>query len=187
MSFVLPLNDSEKTQLLQIARNSILHHLALTNFASHKCDDPVLQQHLPVFVTLWGENRNLRGCIGQVENVHTPVCTTVAQCAVAAATRDYRFQPLNAEEMASLTIEISILSPPQAVQDIDDIEVGRHGLIIRQTHPQKRIGLLLPQVASSRNWNRRQFLEAVCQKAGLPLDAWRRAKLFMFESLVFEE
>jgi len=187
MTFALNLNDSDKRQLLQIARDSILHHLARLNLPRPNCDSPALQQVSPVFVTLWGKNRSLRGCIGQVDNVTEPLCETVSQCAVAAASRDYRFAPVTADEPASLTIEISVLSPPRVIQNIDEIEIGKHGLIIRQDRPQRRVGLLLPQVATGRNWNRQQFLEAVCQKAGLSIDAWHTAKLSIFETLVFEE
>ena len=187
MPFTLNLNDSEKKVLLQIARDSILHHLAHVDLPQPTCDAPALQQISPVFVTLWGEDHNLRGCIGQIDNVTEPLCQIVAQCAVAAASRDYRFEPVTADEIDTLTIEVSVLSPPRAIQDPGEIEVGKHGLIIRQDHPQKQIGLLLPQVATSRNWNRQQFLEAVCQKAGLPIDAWQTKNLSVFETLVFEE
>jgi len=135
-------------------------------------------------VTLRRRNGELRGCIGRIEATE-PLYRTVQECAISAATRDYRFQPMhNAAELDDLVIEISVLSPFQRVQDPNEIEVGKHGLLIRQGYNS---GLLLPQVAGERGWSREEFLRAVCMKAGLPSDAWRRAELHKFTAEVFSE
>ena len=83
-----------------------------------------------------------------------------------------------------LNLEISVLSPLSDIAP-ENIEVGRHGLII--SHQGLR-GLLLPQVAVQWKWNREQFLEETCRKAGLPIDAWRQgARIQAFTAQVFEE
>ena len=72
------------------------------------------------------------------------------------------------------------------VQDSEEIEVGRHGLMI-SCGPHR--GLLLPQVPVEWGWDREEFLEHTCLKAGLPPDAWRQedAELVSFEAEVFSE
>jgi hypothetical protein len=69
------------------------------------------------------------------------------------------------------------------VGSVDQIEVGRDGLLVRQGSAS---GLLLPQVATEWDWTREQFLRQTCVKAGLEGDAWRRgARVFRFEAEVF--
>jgi len=73
------------------------------------------------------------------------------------------------EEASDLKVQLSILSPPQPIS-AEAVEVGRHGLLVTMDGHR---GLLLPQVAIERGWDRTTFLEQTCRKAGLPLDAWR--------------
>jgi uncharacterized protein (TIGR00296 family) len=86
--------------------------------------------------------------------------------------------------VSGLNFEISVLSPLSGIAP-ENIEVGRHGLAI--SHGAMR-GLLLPQVAVQWKWNREQFLEETCRKAGLPPDAWQKgARIQAFTAQVFEE
>lgn len=181
------LSESEKKQLLQLAREAIVTHLAHRPLPAHAVTAPALLQPAGAFVTLWEKGRVLRGCVGRIEALNEPLYEVVQNCAISSATRDMRFSPVRAAEVADLLIEISVLTPPQPLPDPDLLEVGRHGIIIRQEEPYLRVGLLLPQVATERDWDRLTFLQAVCHKAGLPDNAWRTAKLFVFECEVFEE
>ena len=123
----------------------------------------------------------LRGCVGYVLPT-CPVYRAVAETARAAAFDDNRFRPVTIEEAPDLEIELSILSPPQPIQP-DEIEVGRHGLLL-SWHGQR--GLLLPQVPVEHAWDRITFLEQTCRKAGLPLDAWQKgATIEAFTAEVF--
>jgi uncharacterized protein (TIGR00296 family) len=72
------------------------------------------------------------------------------------------------------------------VTDPDQIEVGRHGLLIVRND---RRGLLLPQVAQKYGWDRETFLDQTCRKAGLADDAWREpnTEIHTFEAEVFAE
>ena len=120
-----------------------------------------------VFVTVHVQGK-LRGCIGVVEAIE-PLSVSIVHCAAGAALRDPRFSPLREEELSSLEIEVSLLSPPAAIL-ASQIELGRHGLIIVKGH---RRGLLLPQVAMEHKLSREQFLAETCRKAGLPENAWQ--------------
>ena len=104
--------------------------------------------------------------------------------AVAAAFHDPRFPSLRAEEIQQLTFEISVLSPLKRIADVNDIEVGRHGLYIIRGYNS---GLLLPQVATEYKWDRETFLEETCHKAGLPPDAWKdkETEIYIFSADYF--
>ncbi len=178
------LTASEKKALLRIARETLISYLQGSKIPHYSFSEPGLLQKVAAFVTLRRRNGELRGCIGRID-VADPLYRTVQECAISAATRDYRFQPVrNVAELDDLVIEISALSPFHRVHDVNEIEVGKHGLLIREGYNS---GLLLPQVASERGWSREEFLRAVCMKAGLPADAWRRAELFTFTAEVFSE
>jgi len=127
-----------------------------------------LKELYGVFVTIKSHGL-LRGCIGRLV-ADKPICEAAAEMAIAAATQDPRFRPLRKEELASIQIDISVLTPFRKVTSIDEIEVGRDGLLIRRG---PNSGVLLPQVAVEQNWNRLTFLEQICYKAGLDKDAWK--------------
>jgi AmmeMemoRadiSam system protein A len=172
----------DRDRLLQIARAAITAHLA-----GVRADLPVLEGAIArtggAFVSLHKE-RELRGCIGHLE-ADLPLGQVVAQCAVSAATADPRFQAVEAAEMSALTLEISVLGPLEPVTALDEVEPGRHGLVVEMGW---RRGLLLPQVATEWNWDREAFAAHTCRKAGLPPDAWKKgARLWRFEAEVFAE
>lgn len=172
----------EQRSLLRLARETLAAHLAggPPPRPVH-LGDP--QRHSGAFVSLH-VNGDLRGCIGYPGS-RDPLDEVIAQCAMAAATEDPRFPPVNAGELGGLSIEISVLTPITPVADIAEIEVGRDGLVMEQGY---RKGLLLPQVATEYNWDRETFLSHTCLKAGLPAAAWRSgAKISRFQAEVFSE
>ncbi|MBI4887003.1 MAG: AmmeMemoRadiSam system protein A [Acidobacteria bacterium] len=124
----------------------------------------------------------LRGCLGRVEPSE-PLGAIVVHLAGSVADSDPRFEPVSALELDEVDIEISVLTPEREIASIDEIEIGRHGLIVEQGY---RHGLLLPQVAVEQQWDREAFAAHTCRKAALPPDAWRSgARLFVFEAQVF--
>jgi len=104
---------------------------------------------------------------------------------IASATDDPRFPPVAMGEVAALHIEISALTPLESITP-EEVEVGRHGLLISRGEYS---GLLLPQVPVDHGWDREQFLDWVCRKAGLPDGTWRSsdAELRGFECEVWHE
>lgn len=180
------LNQEERTELLRLARDTIAGYLRERQVPPYQTDNPHLLQEGGVFVTLRAQRgHQLRGCIGYIQS-QAPLYQTIQRAAVAAATQDPRFPPVTLTELDTLSVEISILSPLRLVQDVEEIEVGRHGLLIRQGYYQ---GLLLPQVAPEQGWDRDQFLQGVCLKAGLPANAWQHptTELYSFTAEVFAE
>jgi AmmeMemoRadiSam system protein A len=139
------------------------------------------------FVTLF-ERGALRGCIGHIAP-DRPLGAVVREMAVAAARDDPRFAPVELDELASLTVEVSVLSqlvllPPPV--EPTRIVVGRDGVVVRR---DERTALLLPQVASEYDWGPEAFLAAACRKAGLAPDAWREpgTAVLTFQADVFGE
>jgi uncharacterized protein len=134
------------------------------------------------------ERGALRGCIGHIA-ADRELDAVVREMAVAAARDDPRFAPVTREELASLALEISVLSEPtrlSAPVDATRVVVGRDGLMVRR---DRLVGLLLPQVAHEYDWGPEAFLSAACRKAGLPPDAWREpgTEVFTFQADVFGE
>ncbi len=145
-----------------------------------------------VFVTLETfPGRELRGCIGFPEPVRE-LDAAVREAALSAAFGDPRFPPLHKSELAAVTVEISVLTPPEPI-DAEPrnelpkkIRVGKDGLIIQRGYSS---GLLLPIVPVEWGWNAAEFLEHLCDKAGLERGSWKNeeTRLFVFQSQVFRE
>ncbi len=181
----LVLTGVEQKELLKLARTS-----AETAVREKKlyAAPPVALDALAVergaFVTL-REKGELRGCIGYTAPV-TPLYLTVRDVAALAAVRDSRFPPVSTAELDKLQYEISVLSPMRRVTDINQIHVGRHGLLVKNGQFE---GILLPQVPTEFGWDRRTFLDQTCEKAGMQPGCWQRddTDIFMFTALVFDE
>ena len=152
-------------------------------------DYEIFNEKRGVFVTLTEEGE-LRGCIGYPYPV-LPLGEALHDAAVSAAVRDPRFMPVREDELAAIEFEVTILTPPElltcsAAERPKNIEVGRHGLIIKD---RGMSGLLLPQVATEYGWDAEEFLMHTCIKAGTDRDAWKRddTALYTFEGQIFSE
>jgi len=174
-------SPEERTQLLQLAHESILSALAGRQILLDP-PTPHLAEPRGAFTSLYRHDQ-LRGCVGYVLPISS-VYRAVADTARAAAFEDTRFYPVTQDEARDLKIELSILSLPQPINP-EEIEIGRHGLLISMSGYR---GLLLPQVPLEHHWDRETFLEQTCRKAGLPSDAWRKgAKIEAFSAEIFGE
>jgi MEMO1 family protein len=177
------LTHREEAALLKMARQSVETRVRDRSIAAVPVDEPsALQQDRGAFVTLM-EKGELRGCIGYIAPMKSLI-ETVRDVAGYAALNDRRFPPVVANELPQLDYEVSVLSPLRHVQDVKQIQVGTHGLLIKKGPYE---GVLLPQVPVEQGWNRATFLEEICRKAGLPPNAWRDedADLFTFTAIVF--
>ncbi len=174
-------SPEERQLLLRLAHQSISASLKGEDL---KVEAPSahLEELRGAFTTLH-LNGKLRGCIGYVVAVN-PLYLTVIETAAAAAFEDPRFAPVTEDEEPLLQIEISVLSPLSPISP-EEIEIGRHGLMISQ---HGRRGLLLPQVPVEWGWDRERFLAETCRKAGLPPNAWKSGALIeAFTAEVFGE
>ncbi|MFO7843220.1 MAG: AmmeMemoRadiSam system protein B [Bacteroidales bacterium] len=179
------LSKEEKAKLLTIARKTIHEYLE-----SGKIPDidknaitPAMQEHCGAFVTLHLDGA-LRGCIGRF-SANEPLYEVVQKMAVSAATEDPRFPAVKPDEMDKIDLEISVLTPLQKIESIDEIEMGRHGIYIKKGFAT---GTFLPQVAQETGWTKEEFLGHCARgKAGIGWDGWKEAEIFIYEALVFAE
>ncbi|KUO59985.1 hypothetical protein APF79_09440 [bacterium BRH_c32] len=175
----------EKKILLDIARKSIESEITRTK---HQYPDlsiyPNFSLKAGAFVTLT-INHQLRGCIGFILS-DQELYKTIHEAAIEAAFGDPRFPAITLNELKDINLEISVLSLPFPMKNYDEIELGKHGLILNE---KGRRGLLLPQVPIEHNMNRDEYLDAICQKAGLPNNYWhdKQLNIDLFTAEVFSE
>lgn len=189
------LTGYEKRSLLALARSTIENSFMpaphqLPAHLLYPIITPYLQQSVGAFVTLTTKQGQLRGCIGRITSTDA-LYKTVQIMALAAAFQDSRFPPLAKEELANITIDITVLTQPQKVDSYKDIVLGKHGIILHKHDIQGReIGsaLFLPQVPREQRWDIETTLEELSHKAGFDYDAWQQGCSFeIFEGFEIKE
>lgn len=173
------LTSDERSKLLQLARQALQDAVVSRRLKplDLKSLPPRLIEPGATFVTLTNRG-NLRGCIGALEP-KLPLAEDVREHSLAAATQDYRFPPVQPEELKFIQIEISYLTIPQNLsyespdELISRLRPGIDGVILRDGF---RRATFLPQV-----WSKipdpAEFLSYLCQKMGVSEDLWRTKKL----------
>lgn len=180
------LTKNDKQHLLTIARTSIDQYIR--NHEKIKIIDTnslsaSLKTKCGAFVSLHIQGK-LRGCIGSFRT-DKPLYEVVQEMAIAAATSDYRFNRVTCEEVNSLEIELSVLTPMRKITSIDEIVLGKHGIYIKKG---SKAGTLLPQVATDNNWTKEEFLGYCARdKAGIGWNGWKDAQIYTYEAIVFSE
>ncbi len=179
------LGEREKETLLRIARSAVSETAGVKGLP---LEDPAgfsdrLREPYGCFVTLKADGA-LRGCIGRFETT-TPLYELVREMAIAAASQDYRFRPVEAGELGGIDIEISILTPLKKIGSIDEIELGRHGIYLKKGFST---GTFLPQVATETGWTKEEFLgHCARDKARIGWEGWKEAEIYTYEAYVFGE
>lgn len=163
-------NNALGQALLIMARNAIGRRFGLPAQPVEAL--PKLAEPAATFVTLTQAGQ-LRGCIGSLE-AYRPLATDIVENAAAAAFHDPRFSPLSAEEFARTNVEVSLLTPAEAMTFTDEADAlsrlrpGIDGVILTRG---RRRATFLPQVWESLP-TPRQFMAQLKLKAGLPADYW---------------
>ncbi len=183
------MTNEEHALLLRIVRDSLKRRFGeKTSGAMEEVErtrtQALLEDTHGAFVTLH-EAGQLRGCIGYMVG-DRPLYQLVDMLALETAFKDYRFRPLTKEELPKCTIEISVLSTPKEIASIEEFVPGRDGIIM---YASGRHAVFLPQVAPEQGWGRKETLENLCWKAGLPSDAYTMpdARFETFTAEVFSE
>lgn len=174
------LTRTEQKKLLALAREAIVGYVR-EGALPHRDDlEPALQGHQGCFVSI-KTNGTLRGCIGNFVS-DRPLYKLVQEMAISAATRDPRFYPMKAADLADFSVEISVLSPLEKITSPEAIKVGTHGIYLEKNSCR---GVLLPQVAVEYGWDRDTFLSQTCLKAGLKPDDWKEGSdLYVFSAQI---
>lgn len=179
------LSVQQKKRLLEIARATMTAYLKNKETLTFDEKDPRLREPEGAFVTIHNRGQ-LRGCIGHII-ARVPLVKTVRDVAIAAATNDPRFDPVTFDELPNIDIEVSVLSKPKRVASLDEILMGRDGVVMAQGDNR---GVFLPQVATDTGWSKEEFLAQLCsQKCGLPADCYKDPKTIIetFTAQVFSE
>lgn len=190
MIFEFELSDDDGQILVKMARNAVTEYLQNNTRINNKEFNSRFNIDSGIFVTITKEN-SLRGCIGYPLPIKK-LSNAVIDSAIAAATEDPRFSPINPNELNNLIFEITVLTPPIEinVEKYEDylsiIKVGRDGLIVEN---KQCSGLLLPQVPKEYGWDIEEFLAHTSEKAGLEKNAWKDqdTKVSRFEGIIFKE
>ncbi len=196
----MPLNADKLTDyhgefLVKTAR------LAISSYLREKIKIPIpkntpkiLLEKAGVFVTLnklVKRHETLRGCIGYIYPIK-PLIEATIETAIAAATEDPRFPPVSLEEMNSIIVEITVLTPPKKIEVdapeeyLDKIVIGRDGLLLKYGVFS---GTLLPQVPIEYGWDVETFLDNLCMKAGLPIRCWKNleVEIYSYQGIIWKE
>lgn len=132
---------------------------------------PEMKEKAGTFVSL-KKHGELRGCIGTFLPTQPNVAQEVIKNAIAAATQDPRFPPVQPQELPELTISVDVLSPPEPVKDLSELDPKRYGVIVRSGWRQ---GLLLPDLEGVDTVE--QQLAIAMAKAGIspgePIEVYR--------------
>ncbi|MFW5916038.1 MAG: AmmeMemoRadiSam system protein B [Bacteroidota bacterium] len=179
------LNEEEKKTLLEIARRTLeeyIRNAQIPEFKEKKMSEN-LKKKTGAFVTLQ-KDEELRGCIGRFK-AEIPLYELVGQLAIASATQDMRFSSVSEDELDDIIIEISVLTPMEKIQSVNEIEPGTHGVYIQKG---SNSGTLLPQVAEKFDWTREEFLgHCARDKAGIGWEGWKEAEVYKYSAIVFSE
>jgi len=177
------LTDEEKEELRNLAKLS-LYEATLNNkriAIDESTISPKLKQYLGAFVTLHKEKK-LRGCIGQFEP-NLPLYEVVIEMTISAARFDRRFAQVTSEELKSIDLEISVLTPRKKINSIDEIQIGRDGIYIKKGNKN---GTYLPQVATDMKWDVKEFVRSCCEeKARISSNDCKDAEIYTYEAIVF--
>jgi len=179
------MNEMQRQTLLKVARDTVEAVINRRPVPKPRSDDLELNAHCGCFVTLKNHDR-LRGCIGQFTS-EGPLIELVAEMAKASATGDPRFfdNPITADELKDLDVEISVLSPLRRTDNPLSLRLGIDGIYIKRGRAS---GCFLPQVATETGWSKEEFLSYCCaHKAGIAADAWKKpeTEVYLFTAEVF--
>jgi len=180
------LSNEQKDVLLKIAEDTVEAKVKGEKLPDFDVRDERLDWKEGAFVTLKIRGE-LRGCIGQIIPSAKSLWQVVRSVAVSASTEDPRFPPVSKDELERLEYEVSVLSAPERVDDWQKIELGKHGVIIKQGYQS---GVFLPQVATETGWDKETFLSELCaQKAGLHPECYKdkAVEIQIFTAQVFGE
>lgn len=177
------ISEKEKAEILNKTRQSITTFVETGKRSKIQKSNAngILNENTGVFVSIYVKHK-LRGCIGGFAQEKT-LNELVQQMSVSAAC-DSRFDSIRKEDLKNMEMEISVLSPLKKINSIDEIELGRHGIYIKDG---LNTGTFLPQVATKTKWSKEEFLGRCSRdKARLGWDGWKTAEIYTYEAVIFK-
>ena len=179
------LSNRDKQDLLELSRKT-LNSFVYKNSgakAEGKKNSKFLNQKAGAFVTLKIDH-TLRGCLGQFDP-NQALHKLIPELTISSAARDTRFTPVRSHEVKDINIEISVLTPMKKIRNINEIELGKHGIYIKKN---ENSGTFLPQVATDTGWTLEEFLgQCARDKAHIGYEGWKDADIYIYEAIIFKE
>jgi MEMO1 family protein len=176
------ITQEEQAELLQSARNAIVHFLKEGEKVSIEPDviPDRITHKTGLFVSIYVSGE-LRGCVGTL-NVEESINDLVKHMAVSAA-NDSRFRNITSLDLDNMEIEISVLSPLRKITSPEDFIPGQHGIYIKKG---TSTGTFLPKVATHTGWSREELLGHCSRdKARIGWDGWKTSDLYIYDAYVF--
>jgi AmmeMemoRadiSam system protein A len=134
----------EESAYVRLARETIENYIKYGKIISPPKDLPeeMINQKAGAFVSL-KKNGDLRGCIGTFIPTQKNIAQEIIKNAISAAVDDPRFSPVTASELVDLTISVDVLSPPEEIFDVSELDPEKYGVIVSSGYKK---GLLLPDL-----------------------------------------
>jgi len=169
------MEKKEEGTYVKLARETIENYIKQGEIITPPKDLPeeMINQKAGVFVSL-KKNANLRGCIGTFMPVQENIAQEIIKNAISAAVGDPRFSPVAASELSNLTISVDVLSPPEEISDISELDPKKYGVIVSSGYKK---GLLLPDLEGVDTAE--EQINITKRKAGIYPD--EKVKLHRFE------
>ena len=152
-----------KHPLTQLAKKAVEEYIKNKEIIKPPRNFPkeFLTQKSGVFVTIENNNK-LRGCIGTYLPTKNNIAEEVISNAISAATNDYRFLPIQEDELNKLSYIVYLLSPPKPVKDISELDPKKYGILVKSFG---KSGLLLPDLEGIDSTEKQIII--ACHKAGI--------------------
>lgn len=146
-----------------LAKQAIENYIEEGKMASLPADLPeeFLNRKAGAFVTVM-KNGQLRGCIGTYSPTKENIAQEIIHNAIATATEDYRFSPIQKEELPYLSYTVYILNEPEPVKDTKTLDPKKFGIIVKT---EQKSGLLLPDLEGVDTIEKQ--ISIACQKGGI--------------------
>lgn len=169
------MKDKKESTYVRLARETIENYIKYGNIISPPKDlsEEIINQKAGAFVSL-KKYGNLRGCIGTFLPTEENIAAEIIRNAISAATGDPRFPPVTISELNDLTISVDILSPPEEIEDISQLNPKKYGVIVSSGFKK---GLLLPDLEGVDTVE--EQIDITKRKAGIYPD--EKVKLYRFE------
>ncbi|MCK4241165.1 MAG: AmmeMemoRadiSam system protein A [Candidatus Atribacteria bacterium] len=169
------MKKKEENTYVKLARETIENYIKQGKIITPPLGLPeeMINQKAGVFVS-FKKNGNLRGCIGTFMPTQENIAQEIIKNAISAAVDDPRFSPVNASELGDLTISVDVLSPPEEISDISELDPKKYGVIVSSGYKK---GLLLPDLEGVDTVEYQ--VDIAKRKAGIYPD--EKVKLYRFE------
>jgi len=174
------LSAEHKEKLKTLAREIV--EAKLNDKFYHVPDIHEQNKQRGVYVSIIVDNKVVVS-VGRVR-LREPLYKAVAEIAANAAAQGIDSKTLSLRLAKNMNVRISVLSSLERVQSFEEIEIGKHGLMLKL---DMHNGILLPSEAKEQGWDTTQFLEQICLKAGLPKNSYKDkyAEIYKFTAEEF--